>query len=199
MGVTDVEWVETYHPRDRANWGIDYLVADGSIGETSCALKHRDALRRQVERGIPLSVILEDDIELPDDVLARLPGWIDEFRALSGDVLMLGTCFDLHAVNVVAGREVYEAPQPTFRCSHAYAVTLEGARVLARGLETMKKGIGHDFNDIVEGEGLKMCWLEPGLRQLTLEGEMVSAIEERHTKQERRAIRWRRLTSVLRR
>jgi GR25 family glycosyltransferase involved in LPS biosynthesis len=199
MGLTDVEWVETFHPRDRESWGIDHLVADGSIGETSCELKHRDALQRQVERRIPISVILEDDIELPDDFPAKLPGWLNDFRALSGDILMLGTCFDMHVDRVIADREVYEAPVPLGRCTHAYAVTLDAAETLVRGLSTIEKGIGHDLNDIVQAEGLKMCWLEPGLRQLTLSGEMVSAIAERQTKKERRAIRVRRLTSIFRR
>jgi GR25 family glycosyltransferase involved in LPS biosynthesis len=199
MGLTDVEWVETFHPRDRKNWGIDHLVADGSIGETSCELKHRDALQRQVQRRIPLSLILEDDVELPDDFMDKLPGWLDEFRSLSGDILMLGTCFNMHAENVTPHRQVYTAPVPLGRCTHAYTVTLSAAEILVRGLDTIEKGIGHDLNEIVQGEGLKMCWLEPGLRQLSLEGEMVSAIAERHTKKERRAIRWRRLMSVLRR
>jgi GR25 family glycosyltransferase involved in LPS biosynthesis len=199
MDLTGIEWVETYHPRDRDNWAIGHLVADGSIGETSCELKHRDALRRQAERRIPMAVIVEDDIELPDDFAAALPRWLAEFRELDGDVLMLGTCFNLHVPDLVPERAVYEAPAPTTRCTHAYVVRLEAAEVLSRALEHIEKGIGHDLNDIFAAEGLKICWLEPGLRQLTLEGEMVSAIEERHTKKERRAIRWRRLTAPFRR
>jgi hypothetical protein len=101
--------------------------------------------------------------------------------------------------NLVPDREVYEAPVPLGRCTHAYAVTLRAAEIFVAGLAQIEKGIGHDLNDIVQREGLRMCWLEPGLRQLTMSGEMVSAIAERQTKKERRAIRLRRLTSVFRR
>ena len=197
LGIDGVEWVETYHPRDRESWDTDGLVADGSVGETSCELKHRDALRRQVERGIPVSVILEDDVELPDNFATDLPGWLDEFAALDGDILMIGTCYDMHVEQTVPGRSVYEAPTPHGRCTHAYAVPLEAARIFADGLAQIEKGIGHDLNDIVQKRGLKMCWVEPGIRQLTMSGEMLSAISERQTKEERRKIKWQRLRGRL--
>jgi FkbM family methyltransferase len=198
VGMQDVEWVETFHPRDRDSWGVETLVAGGSIGETSCELKHRDALRRQVDRGIPMAVILEDDVELPDRFADDLPGWLDEFRALDGDILMIGTCYDMHVEHTQPGRSVYEAPTPHGRCTHAYAVPLGAARVFAEGLRHIEKGIGHDLNDIVQREGMRMCWVEPGIRQLTMAGEMLSAISERQTNEERRAIRRRRLLAPLR-
>jgi FkbM family methyltransferase len=42
-----------------------------------------------------------------------------------------------------------------------------------------------------------MCWVEPGIRQLTMAGEMLSAISERQTKEQRRAIRRKRLLAPL--
>jgi glycosyl transferase family 25 len=180
----EVEWIETYHPRDRSSWD-HHGLSENSIGETSCALKHRDAMRRQVERGIELAVILEDDIELPDTFVADLDRWLREFRELHGDMLMIGVSFDLHVDRTEPGREVYEAPRPQTRSTHAYAVTLEAARVIAPDLERMPKGIGIDLNDILERRRLKMCWVEPGLRQLTMTGDMLSSIETRRTWRDR--------------
>jgi hypothetical protein len=180
----DVEWVETYHPSERGSWDHEGL-SENSIGETSCALKHRDAMRRQVERGMDLAVILEDDIELPDSFVADLDRWLREFAELRGDMLMIGVSFDLHVDRTEPGREVYEAPRPQTRSTHAYAVTLDAARVIAPDLDHMPKGIGIDLNDILERRDLKMCWVEPGLRQLTMTGDMLSSIETRRTWRDR--------------
>src|SRR4051794_25084689 len=99
------EWIESYHPRDRGSWDHDGLSAN-SVGETSCALKHRDALRRQVADRVAMAVILEDDVELPDGFATKLDKWLAEFEELGGDILMIGTCYDLHveAEELVEGR-----------------------------------------------------------------------------------------------
>jgi glycosyl transferase family 25 len=177
MGL-DVEWVETYHPSDRDRWDHDGLSGN-SVGETSCALKHRDALRRQVDRRLSVSVILEDDVDLPDTFGTDIERWLREFAALEGDVLMIGTAFDMHLPVTDPDREVYVAEDGYGRATHAYAVTLPAAEFMAPRLEHMPKGIGHDMNDIVRGNGLRMCWVEPGLEQHTLAGRMLSAIGER--------------------
>jgi GR25 family glycosyltransferase involved in LPS biosynthesis len=195
----DVEWIETYHPRDRKHWDHDGLSGH-SVGETSCALKHRDALRRQVRDGTEIAVLLEDDIELPDGAHAELERYIEEFREQKGDILMIGTCYDMHVDEVDPGRSVYPAI-PYGRCTHAYAVALDAAKVIVPELEHMPKGIGHDLNDIVQRHSLGMFWVEPGWRQLTMSGEMLSSIGERRTWDDRRAVarrRVRRLTDALR-
>jgi glycosyl transferase family 25 len=187
-----VEWVETYHPRDRDAWDHEGLSGE-SIGETSCALKHRDALRRQVERQLPVAVMLEDDVDLPDSFAADLERWLREFAELDGDVLMIGTAFDMHVPADDPRREVYLAPDGYGRATHAYAVSLRAAEFIVPRLELMPKGIGHDLNDIVRANGLRMCWVEPGIEQLTLSGRMLSAIAERRRLRHRVRVLWSRL------
>jgi GR25 family glycosyltransferase involved in LPS biosynthesis len=187
----EIQWIETYRPRDMKAWDHEGLSAN-SVGETSCALKHRDALRRQVAEGIELAVILEDDVDLPDGFDEDLARYLSEFTAIGGDVLMIGTCYDMHVERLEAGRSVYVAPVRLGRCTHAYAVTLAAARVIVPELDHMPKGIGHDLNDIIERHQLTMCWVEPGLRQLTMAGEMLSAIGERRTWEDRKRVaKWR--------
>jgi hypothetical protein len=187
-----VEWIETYHPRDRGAWDHDGLSIE-SIGETSISLKHRDALRRQVSGSIERAVVLEDDVELPDDFAGALAGWLDEFHALGGDLLMIGTCCGIHAPDVVAGKSVYYGPDFRTRCAHAYAVTLEAARKILPELDHMPKGFDHDLNDIIRKHGLRVCYVEPGLEQLTQKGELLSAIEIRRTPRDRVRVLRRRL------
>ena len=183
----DVDWIETYHPRDIETWD-HHGLSGGSIGETSCALKHRDAMRRQIAEGIDVAIILEDDVELPDGFGEDLERYLREFSDLNGDVLMIGTCFDMHVEELEPDRSVYLAPVHHGRCTHAYAVTLDAAQIIVPELEHMPKGIGHDLNDIVERHGLTMCWVEPGLRQLTMSGEMLSGIGERRTWKDRKRV-----------
>jgi GR25 family glycosyltransferase involved in LPS biosynthesis len=194
----EVEWIETYHPRERASWDHDGLSAD-SIGETSCGLKHRDVLRRQLIEDIDVAVVLEDDIDLPDTFRDDLDRYLREFEELGGDLLMIGTAFDMHvpAVQLEPGRSVYVAPSHHGRACHAYAVTLDAARVLVPGLEHMPQGFGHDVNDLTLEHELKMCWVEPGLEQLTLTGEMLSSIETRRTWESRKALARRRFSRLL--
>jgi glycosyl transferase family 25 len=195
LGI-DVEWIETYHPRDIGTWDHEGLSGD-SLGETSCALKHRDAMRRQVAEGIDVAVILEDDVELPDGFGEDLERYLAEFAQLSGDVVMIGTCFDMHVSELEPGRSVYIAPSHHGRCTHAYAVTLDAARIIVADLEHMPKGIGHDLNDVIERRGLTMCWVEPGVRQLTMAGEMLSGIGERRTWADRKRVAKARATRLL--
>lgn len=57
-----------------------------SRGAIGCALSHREAQRRIVEQHLPLAVILEDDVRLPDDfgnLLAEVEA------AVGGDELIL--------------------------------------------------------------------------------------------------------------
>lgn len=180
----EVEWIETYHPRDRDTWDHEGLSA-GSIGETSVALKHRDAIRRQVAGGIDLGVVFEYDVDLPDDFATALDGWLEEFSELAGDILMIGTCFDIHAPDVVPGRSVYYRPDFGTRCAHAYAVTLDAARAILPDLDHMPKGFDHDLNDIIRAHDLRVCYVEPGIEQLTHTGDMLSAIETRRTRRDR--------------
>ena len=197
LGLT-VEWIETYHPSERASWDHDGL-SGGSIGETSCALKHRDALRRQVARRLPLAVVLEDDIDLPKTFPTDLERYLAEMAELPGDIMMIGTCLNMHIPATEPERTVYLAPEGYTRCTHAYAVTLAAAETIAPALDHMPKGIGHDLNDVVRSRGLRMCWVEPGLQQLTQTGDMLSSIGERRSTRDRLRVARKRLTTLGRR
>jgi GR25 family glycosyltransferase involved in LPS biosynthesis len=180
----EAEWVETYHPRERPRWDHDGL-SGGSVGETSCALKHRDAMRRQVERSIPMVLVLEDDVDLPDSFARDLGTWLEEFKELRGDILMIGACFDMHPETIEPGRSVYYSPDFLTRCTHAYVLPLETACRILPDLDHMPKGIGHDLNDAIRRHGLRVCYVEPGIPQLTHTGEMLSSIGTRRTFRDR--------------
>lgn len=192
------EWVESYHPRDLARWDHDGLSGN-SVGETSCALKHRDAMGRQVNREIPLALVLEDDVELPDSFVTEIGDWLKEFRALEGDILMIGACFDMHPEEIEPGRSVYYSPNFLTRCTHAYALPLASARRILPHLDHMAHGIGHDLNDVIRAQGLRVCYVEPGVPQLTHTGEMLSSIATRRTPSDRLRVLKSSLAAILRR
>jgi GR25 family glycosyltransferase involved in LPS biosynthesis len=193
----EVEWIETHHPRDSASWD-DVGPTTATPAELSVAFKHREALRRQVSRAIELAVVLEDDVDLPDDFRALLDGWLDEFRSLEGDLLMIGTCFGIRAPETVPGRNVYCGPGFRTRCLHAYAATLEAARAIVPELDRIPKAVDHHLNDILSRRGLRVCYVEPGVEQLTQKGELLSAIKTGRTLRHRLGVLKRRLAHAIR-
>jgi GR25 family glycosyltransferase involved in LPS biosynthesis len=173
----DVEWIEGFHPRDSAAWDVG--PTECSTLELSVALKHREAFRRQVSRAAEVAVVLEDDVELPDGFPALLEGWLAEFDSLHGDLLMIGTCFDIHAPETTPGRSVYCGPGFRTRCAHAYAVTLKTSEAILPMLDEIPEAIDHYLNRVVADLGLRICYVEPGVEQLTNRRELVSAIQLR--------------------
>jgi len=193
----DVEWIEDFPPAESAAWDVGQTVC--SAIELSLALKHREAFRRQVSRAADLAVVFEDDVELPDCFPVLLEGWLREVESLDGDLLMIGTCFDLHAPEIVPGRSVYYEPGFRARCAHAYAVTLKAAEAILPELDAIPKPIDLYFDQLRDELGLRICYVEPGIEQLTHRRELVSSVQLRRRRTYRLQVLKRRTTRALRR
>jgi len=182
-----VEWVETYHPRDVDTWDHPPIAAV-SIQASSCGLKHRQIIRRQIDEEIGLIVVFEDDVQLPKTFAPDLDRYLDEFAALGGELLMIGSGNAFHAPDVTPDRSVYLAPLPRTRATHAYALTLAGARVLWPFVEQLNRPIDLAMDRAVQDVGLTMCWVEPGVRQGTLDRWQMSTIPENRVPGDRKRV-----------
>lgn len=125
---------------DVARWARRFAT-DSMLG---CALSHVYLWRHVQAAGVPAALIMEDDVQLAPDFLARLETVLQEVPA-DFDVLYLG-CFALcsnqpnsavsRVVRALTGREARRVSEHIFTPAwpagtHCYVVSAQGARKLA--------------------------------------------------------------------
>ncbi|KIK96000.1 hypothetical protein PAXRUDRAFT_32688 [Paxillus rubicundulus Ve08.2h10] len=110
-----------------------------SPAKTACWLSHISAIRRFVDRAYAqmddVAFILEDDIDMEKDITTRLsevwavlpPGW---------DTVFLGHCWSNESFYPALESPTHTKLHPSFapKCTHAYALSLPGARRLLQHL-----------------------------------------------------------------
>lgn len=107
-------------------------------GEYGCYRSHLAALSRMVESGVPAAIIVEDDIVMPPDLIARASAMMETLP--SADVLKLvnhrAHGFEPAAVTPRGDRigRCLWGPQGSAAC---YLVTRSGARKLLSSLKVM--------------------------------------------------------------
>jgi GR25 family glycosyltransferase involved in LPS biosynthesis len=90
-------------------------------GKQACALGHYNIWKDMIDNNIPVALVFEDDVEFHKDWATLAPAyWASTPRDF--DVLYLGSQMDIP----VSGHIVVS---PVF-CTHAYMLTLEGAKKL---------------------------------------------------------------------
>ena len=170
----DVEWVCSFLPEEIE---IPSTARFKNKNEYSLYLKQQYCIEQQVQKEIPLIVILEDDVLLPENFCSFVNNCVKEFTSINGDLLFLGTCCNITARNVQPGKSVYYEPDYKSRCAHCYAVTLPAARAIMKHINSQQCAYDFKLNQIIAQESLRVCYAEPGILQATEEKLMKSSLQ----------------------
>lgn len=107
----------------RSYCAAGYRLYDGEIG---CALSHLAIYRRMVERGIPMALVLEDDVVLDGGLKDRIEE-IDKFAdGAKPQVFLLSA----HGA-MAAGKDGIERIEGG-TCADGYVITLPAAKIVLR-------------------------------------------------------------------
>jgi GR25 family glycosyltransferase involved in LPS biosynthesis len=179
----EVEWVELYHPDtiEYSSLNISNRIHNGeslSKGEISLYLKHKHVLELQKEYGWHNVVILEDDVIIPNELNFNkyIEQAINEFDELNGDILNFGTAFNMHPHIIHPTKLVYHEPHFTTRCAHAYHISNRCIGQVIESLNVIDDAWDWKLNNIIKKYNLKSCYVEPGLHQSTLDGDIKSLL-----------------------
>jgi GR25 family glycosyltransferase involved in LPS biosynthesis len=130
VGITRPRFERAVEASSIQSWYRQLPSDKISIEEVACGLSHIRIWQRIVRDRLPVALVLEDDIVVPEDVDRR-----DLTRCLAdgrgGHLVLLGYCGG--KAPVFRREERLEAVVPgSAVCLHAYFLTLEGARELLR-------------------------------------------------------------------
>ena len=155
-------WIENFLPEE-------IQIPEGEtnirLSEYSLYLKHLLALKEQERMGFNYTLILEDDILIPDNFKNYFEVIFDQFVEQKGDLMMVGKCCNLGPAETKPGQFVYWEPHFRTRCTHAILYTLDATRKIVKHLDKELIAFDHKLNDIIHKENLKSCYAEPGLLQ----------------------------------
>lgn len=101
-----------------------------SIGEVACGLSHIKIWKKIIKDKIPLSLIFEDDIIIPDNVTYQ--DIINRYNdSKGGNMVLLGYCGGQSPLIKTSERQLTTFPGKAV-CLHAYFLTLTGAKKLIK-------------------------------------------------------------------
>lgn len=163
----DYEFIHGFTPEE-VNTPEDDTITDK---EYSLYCKHEEALKRGLKTDSEFILIFEDDILLCPNFMGYYDMFIDQFRELEGDLLMIGTAFNEAPTKLEEGKYVYHEPHFRTRCTHAILYSRKGAQIVLDNLNVgVYRGYDHKLNNVINDLNLKTCWLEPGLHQGSIGG-----------------------------
>jgi GR25 family glycosyltransferase involved in LPS biosynthesis len=147
-----------------------------SIGSLSLILKHLYCFTKQDTLELNNILIIEDDCNIPENFTAYLQETINDYLKLQKtvpvEICMIGTSFGMKASNYendpikpINYGCAYQHPIFKTRCTHAYIVSLSGARKLLQNFQPINNPIDFRLNEIMQFTGMKVAWREPGLQQ----------------------------------
>lgn len=105
----------------------DDLFTTRKLGKQGCFLSHMDVLRRIIDDQTPLAVVFEDDISFHPDFATLAPRFYDLLTPKDFELLFLGA--QVLAEYPIPDDNLVARGVPV-QCTHAYIVTLEGAKKL---------------------------------------------------------------------
>jgi len=151
LGMNRPIWVRAVDAEEPRIKRLHALLPPDRIsrGEIACGFSHIKVWKRIVREAIPLAMIVEDDIVVPESInAADLQKRISDSRG--GDVILLGYCGG--KVPVVQRERRIETTFPgSAVCLHAYLVYRSGAKRL------LKLAKGWDFSVPIDWITEKMC------------------------------------------
>lgn len=175
-GFNDVEWIENFLPQDikKENLQINHPLNDAAL---SLYLKHQYAIEKAYYSGIDRFVILEDDIMLPEfATLDYFEKAYDQFLNMDGDILNIGTAYGMAPRRIQNDVLVYHESHFTTRCAHAYAISKKCLEKILPEFNNINDAWDWKLNHLIDQFHLKSCYVEPGLRQASLDGDYNSLL-----------------------
>jgi len=169
-----VEWVCNFSPTEIS---IPAGAQFKNINEYSLYLKQQYCIEQQIKRNLPLILVLEDDVILPNNFVSFANQCLQEFKNIQGDFLSLGTCCNIVAKNITPNKNVYYDTDYRTRCAHCYVTTLHAAKTIYQHLTSNQCAFDFKLNQIIEKEKLKVCYAEPGILQATEEKLIKSSLQ----------------------
>lgn len=173
----DVEWVENFLPEEIE---YEYKRVVGSINdsEISIYLKQQYCFEQQVKNNFKHILILEDDVDLPNNFEDYLNKCMKEFidHEPKLDAMMLGSCCGIETKNASPDKMVYYEDGQMTRCAHAMVFNLEASKKVVKNLNIINYPIDHKLNWIIKKENLKIGWVEPSIKQKSEIGLFKSSI-----------------------
>lgn len=184
----EYELVQMYHPNDidyekeLLNWEIfepvDIVQPHGiyqnfskkiSMGSLSLVLKHKWCYIDQIKNNYKTVLILEDDALIPDNFNEFLEKNVDEFIEMNKNesigMLMVGTSHNFNVHNTTDGKYVYYNENQKTRCTHAYILDIDTTKKILPRFNIINLPIDFKLNEIIQVEGIKVAWTQPGLIQ----------------------------------
>lgn len=173
----NVEWVEDYLPNE-IEYEYKRVVSRLDDSEISIYLKHQYCFEQQVKNNFKYILILEDDVDLPNNFLHYLENCMNEFISYEPELdgLMLGTCCGLISKNITNNKLVYYEDNQMTRCAHAMIFCLDASKKIVKNLRIINYPIDHKLNSIIKSENLKIGWAEPSIKQKSENGAFQSSI-----------------------
>ena len=176
-GITDVEWVEDFHPSD-INVGELDIRHKLNFPEISIYLKHQKCFELQKKNHYDNILIFEDDAIIPNGFgfVNFLSKAMIEFENIKGDLMFIGGAFNIKPKNISPNQIVYSEPGFRSRCAHCYVVSHRCIDSLLQNINIMDDALDWKLNKTIEECGLKVCYTEPSIAQATAEGLEPSTI-----------------------
>lgn len=174
-GIYDFKFIDSY---DKENWNIEEIkktypvifnsFAHNAYGitniplkysEISLVLKHCQIIKEIVDKKYSSVLIFEDDVLLHNDFINQFNSYKSQLPD-GWDLAWVGSCCNLHAP-YQESKNVYEMDGT--RCTHAYAVSYEGACKILPILESVNDAADWFLNRVIKQLNLKNYWFEPPL------------------------------------
>ncbi|MES2749762.1 MAG: glycosyltransferase family 25 protein [Pseudomonadota bacterium] len=184
------QWVTEYAADDISTDVDLQWFAPGnhlSLGQKSCAMKHVTAMQQIVENGFDVAIILEDDVILAPNFVARLKLVISESQEWPRPfVINLGSASNFYtpASHLKTGKILYRGTKN--RNAEAYLLGSQEAALRLKWIAKHKLSdpIDITYNSTDASLGIEIIWTEPplaeqgsltGLFQSSLDPKMRSA------------------------
>lgn len=141
-----------------------------SIGSLSLILKHLYCYTLQVHNEYQNIVIIEDDCRIPVGFHSYLQRNVDDYLELQKtvpvEICMIGTSHGMVSkASENNGKCVFFHVIQKTRCTHAYILSLSGAKKLLDNFHPINNPIDFKINEIMQVTGMKVAWSEPALQQ----------------------------------
>jgi glycosyl transferase family 25 len=176
------ELTERYYRRDDDLWRRKTFYTETPAralrpAELSLAMKHVEIFRHVRDGAEPCALVLEDDVLLAPDFVARF----DRYFAAAPDDLdfvFLGSCCDLRVPAPSPDRHFYLKATPATKCTDSYLVTRAAAARLCETILPLTLPIDFELNYQLHAHEMKVYWVEPPLTtQGSQNGTYASAIQ----------------------
>jgi GR25 family glycosyltransferase involved in LPS biosynthesis len=106
-------------------FGITKICWEVSKGQLGCMFSHFKVLKYIIDNQISIATIFEDDVHFHPQWLELAPEYFNK-TPKDFDVIFIGNSVD----NLILGKKIQKINTDPCYCTHAYIVTLEGAKKL---------------------------------------------------------------------